>query len=157
MSKGRASLGYTVNIGDYQSVRIDADVEIDTEGDVDEQLKVALKAIRKAWLAEESQIGEALTELEMSSINTKNFESLVKRLDKIEKDNIDIRDQLGKSLAKEGWYDMAFVVDRRDLLKLLGNIAQASRGIQYKAVMGRSKGTSLTIWFDSLEGHLWQF
>ena len=103
MSKGRASLGYTVNIGDYQSVRIDADVEIDTEGDVDEQLKGALKAIRKAWLAEESQIGEALTELEMSSIKTNTVESLVKRLDKIEKDNIDIRDQLGKSLAKEGW------------------------------------------------------
>jgi len=103
MSKGRASLGYTVNIGDYQSVRIDADVEIDTEGDVDEQLKIALKAIRKAWLAEESQIGEALTELEMSSIKTNTVESLVKRLDKIEKDNIDIRDQLGKSLAKEGW------------------------------------------------------
>ena len=103
MSKGRASLGYTVNIGDYQSVRIDADVELDTEGDVDEQLKVALKAIRKAWLAEESQIGEALTELEMSSIKTNTVESLVKRLDKIEKDNIDIRDQLGKSLAKEGW------------------------------------------------------
>lgn len=103
MSKGRASLGYTVNIGDYQSVRIDADVEIDTEGDVDKQLKVALKAIRKAWLAEESQIGEALTELEMSSIKTNTVESLVKRLDKIEKDNIDIRDQLGKSLAKEGW------------------------------------------------------
>jgi len=52
---------------------------------------------------------------------------------------------------------MAFVVDRRALLKLLGNINQASRGIQYKAVMGRSKGTTLTIWFDSLEGHLWQF
>ena len=74
VSKGRASLGYTVNIGDYQSVRIDADVEIDTEGDVEEQLDVALKAIRKAWVAEESQIGEALTELEMSSIKTNTIE-----------------------------------------------------------------------------------
>ena len=103
VSKGRASLGYTVNIGDYQSVRIDADVEIDTEGDVEEQLDVALKAIRKAWVAEESQIGEALTELEMSSIKTNTIENLVKRLDKIEKDNTDIQDKLGKALAKEGW------------------------------------------------------
>ena len=52
---------------------------------------------------------------------------------------------------------MPFVVDRRELVKLLGNITQASRGIQYQAVMGRSNGTTLTIWFDSLEGHLWQF
>ena len=52
---------------------------------------------------------------------------------------------------------MPFVVDRRELVKLLGNITQASRGIQFKAVMGRSNGTTLTIWFDSLEGHLWQF
>jgi len=103
MSKGRASLGYTVNIGDYQSVRIDADVEIDTEGDVDEQLKVALKAIRKAWVAEESQIGEALTELEMSSIKTNAIENMVKRLDKIEKDSVIIREKLGKVIAKEGW------------------------------------------------------
>ena len=103
MSKGRASLGYTVNIGDYQSVRIDADVEIDTEGDVDEQLKVALKAIRKAWVAEESQIGEALTELEMSSIKTNAIENMVKRLDKMEKDSVSIRERLGKVIAKEGW------------------------------------------------------
>ena len=48
MSKARAVLGYTVNIGDYQSVRIDADVELDTDGDVDKQMKVALKAIRNA-------------------------------------------------------------------------------------------------------------
>ena len=52
---------------------------------------------------------------------------------------------------------MAFVVDRRQLQKILSNVGQASRGVQYKAVMGRSKGTTLTIWFDSLEGHLWQF
>ena len=103
MSKGRASLGYTVNIGDYQSVRIDADVEIDTEGDIDEQLKVALKAIRKAWVAEESQIGEALTELEMSSIKTNAIENMVKRLDKIEEDSVSIREKLGKVAAKEGW------------------------------------------------------
>ena len=41
MSKARATLGYTINIGDYQSVRLDADVEVDTEGDVDEQLEVS--------------------------------------------------------------------------------------------------------------------
>ena len=103
MSKGKASLGYTVNIGDYQSVRIDAEVEIDTEGDVEEQLDVALKAIRKAWVAEESQIGEALTELEMSSVKTNTIENMVKRLDKIEKDSRKVQDQLGKAIAKEGW------------------------------------------------------
>ena len=103
MSKARATLGYTINIGDYQSVRLDADVEIDTEGDVDEQLEVSLQAIRKAWVAEESQIGEALTELEMSSIKTNTIESLVKRLDKVEKDSAIIREKMGKALAKEGW------------------------------------------------------
>ena len=103
MSKARAVLGYTVNIGDYQSVRIDADVELDTEGDVDKQMKVALKAIRKAWAAEESQIGEALTELEMGSIKTNTIENMVKRLDKIEKDSKEVRDKIGKLTAKEGW------------------------------------------------------
>jgi len=106
MSKARASLGYTVNIGDYQSVRIDADIEVDTaEGPkgVEKQIKMALKAIHKAWVAEESAIGEALTELEMSSIKTATIENMVKRLDKIEKDSEDIRDQLGKAVAKEGW------------------------------------------------------
>ena len=103
MSKARATLGYTINIGDYQSVRLDADVEIDTEGDVDEQLEVALQAIRKAWVAEESQIGEALTELEMSSIKTNTIENMVKRLDKVEKDSAIIREKLGKVTAKEGW------------------------------------------------------
>ena len=52
---------------------------------------------------------------------------------------------------------MPFVVDRKKLAKVLSNITQASRGIQYKAVMGRTQGTSLTTWYDSLEGHLWQF
>ena len=52
---------------------------------------------------------------------------------------------------------MPFVVDRKKLLKVLTNISHASRGVQYKAVFGRSKGTTLTLWFDSLEGHLWQF
>ena len=52
---------------------------------------------------------------------------------------------------------MSFVVDRRKLLKTLTNISHASRGVQYKAVFGRRKGTTLTLWFDSLEGHLWQF
>ena len=103
MSKARAILGYTINIGDYQSVRIDADVEVDTEGDVDEQLAVSLQAIRKAWVAEESQIGEALTELEMSSIKTNTIENMVKRLDKLEKDSTSIREKLGKVAAKEGW------------------------------------------------------
>ena len=103
MSKARATLGYTINIGDYQSVRLDADVEIDTEGDVDEQLEVSLQAIRKAWVAEESQIGEALTELEMSSIKTNTIENMVKRLDKVEKDSAIIREKLGKAVAKEGW------------------------------------------------------
>jgi len=103
MSKARATLGYTINIGDYQSVRLDADVEIDTEGDVDEQLEVSLQAIRKAWVAEESQIGEALTELEMSSIKTNTIENIVKRLDKVEKDAAIIREKLGKAIAKEGW------------------------------------------------------
>ena len=103
MSKARATLGYTINIGDYQSVRLDADVEVDTEGDVDEQLEIALQAIRKAWVAEESQIGEALTELEMSSIKTNTIENMVKRLDKIEKDSAIIREKLGKVTAKEGW------------------------------------------------------
>lgn len=103
MSKARATLGYTINIGDYQSVRIDADVEVDTEGDVDEQLEVSLQAIRKAWVAEESQIGEALTELEMSSIKTNTIENMVKRLDKLEKDSTSIREKLGKVAAKEGW------------------------------------------------------
>lgn len=103
MSKARATLGYTINIGDYQSVRIDADVEVDTESDVDEQLAVSLQAIRKAWVAEESQIGEALTELEMSSIKTNTIENMVKRLDKLEKDSTSIREKLGKVAAKEGW------------------------------------------------------
>jgi len=103
MSKARATLGYTINIGDYQSVRLDADVEIDTEGDVDKQLEVSLQAIRKAWVAEESQIGEALTELEMSSIKTNTIENIVKRLDKVEKDAAIIREKLGKVVAKEGW------------------------------------------------------
>ena len=96
-------MGYTINIGDYQSVRIDADVEVDTESDVDEQLAVSLQAIRKAWVAEESQIGEALTELEMSSIKTNTIENMVKRLDKLEKDSTSIREKLGKVAAKEGW------------------------------------------------------
>ena len=103
MSKARATLGYTINIGDYQSVRLDADVEIDTEGDVDKQLEVSLQAIRKAWAAEESQIGEALTELEMGSIKTNTIENMVKRLDKIEKDSKEVRDKIGKLTAKEGW------------------------------------------------------
>ncbi len=103
MSKARATLGYTINIGDYQSIRIDADVEVDTESDVDEQLAVSLQAIRKAWVAEESQIGEALTELEMSSIKTNTIENMVKRLDKLEKDSTSIREKLGKVAAKEGW------------------------------------------------------
>ena len=106
LSKARASLGYTVNIGDYQSVRIDADIEVDAaEGpkSVEKQINTALKAIRKAWIAEESAIGEALIELEMSSIKTTTIENMVKRLDKIEKDSEDIRDQLGKAVAKEGW------------------------------------------------------
>ena len=34
---------------------------------------------------------------------TNTIENLVKRLDKIEKDNTDIQDKLGKALAKEGW------------------------------------------------------
>ena len=103
MRTARATLGYTINIGDYQSVRIDADVEVDTESDVDEQLAVSLQAIRKAWVAEESQIGEALTELEMSSIKTNTIENMVKRLDKLEKDSTSIREKLGKVAAKEGW------------------------------------------------------
>ena len=103
MSKARATLGYTINIGDYQSIRIAADVEVDTESDVDEQLAVSLQAIRKAWVAEESQIGEALTELEMSSIKTNTIENMVKRLDKLEKDSTSIREKLGKVAAKEGW------------------------------------------------------
>jgi len=103
MSKARATLGYTINIGDYQSIRIDADVEVDTESDVEEQLAVSLQAIRKAWVAEESQIGEALTELEMSSIKTNTIENMVKRLDKLEKDSTSIREKLGKVAAKEGW------------------------------------------------------
>ena len=103
MSKARATLGYTINIGDYQSIRIDADDEVDTESDVDEQLAVSLQAIRKAWVAEESQIGEALTELEMSSIKTNTIENMVKRLDKLEKDSTSIREKLGKVAAKEGW------------------------------------------------------
>jgi len=52
---------------------------------------------------------------------------------------------------------MAFEVNRLGLKKVLSNIKQASRGIQYKAVMGRSSGKSITIWYDSMEGHLWQF
>jgi len=52
---------------------------------------------------------------------------------------------------------MAFVVNRREFQKVLSNIKQASRGIQYKAVMGRSSGKALTVWYDSMEGHLWQF
>ena len=103
MSKARATLGYTINIGDYQSVRLDADIEIDTEGDVDKQLEVSLQAIRKAWVAEESQIGEALTELEMSSIKTNTIENMVKRLDKLEKDSTSIKDMMGRVAAKEGW------------------------------------------------------
>jgi len=106
VSKARASLGYTVNIGDYQSVRIDADVELDMTWppkEVERQMNTALKAIRKAWMAEESAIGKALTELEMSSVKTNAIENMVKRLDKIEKDSLSIRDQLGKAIAKEGW------------------------------------------------------
>ena len=45
---------------------------------------------------------------------------------------------------------MPFVVDRKKFAKALRNVTQASSGIQYKAVFGRSKGTTLTIWFDSL-------
>ena len=41
--------------------------------------------------------------MEMSSIKTTTIENMVKRLDKIEKDSEDIRDQLGKAVAKEGW------------------------------------------------------
>ena len=50
----------------------------------------------------ENKISE-ITKNIASSFKTNTIENLVKRLDKIEKDNTDIQDKLGKALAKEGW------------------------------------------------------
>ena len=86
MSKVTATLGYTVNLGDFQSVRIDASIEVDTDKDVDEQMKVGLDAVKQAWLQEESRIGEALRELDMAGIKTDTVAEISKKIKKIEKD-----------------------------------------------------------------------
>lgn len=81
-----STLGYTVNLGDFQSVRIDASIVIDTAEDIDEQMKVGLEAVREAWLAEESAIGNALRELDMAGIKTDTVAEIAKKIKKIEKD-----------------------------------------------------------------------
>jgi len=44
------SLGFTVNLGDYNNARIDISIrDIDTDKDLDEQMAEAKKAINKAW------------------------------------------------------------------------------------------------------------
>ena len=86
MSKVTSTLGYTVNLGDFQSVRIDASIEVDTDKDVAEQIKVGLEAVKQAWLEEESKIGEALRELDMAGIKTDTIAEFSKKIKKIEKD-----------------------------------------------------------------------
>jgi len=81
-----STLGYTVNLGDFQSVRIDASIVIDTAEDIDAQMKVGMEAVREAWLAEESAIGNALRELDMSGIKTDTIAEMSKKIKKIEKD-----------------------------------------------------------------------
>tara|TARA_R110002020_G_scaffold160097_1_gene344420 strand:+ start:607 stop:810 length:204 start_codon:yes stop_codon:yes gene_type:complete len=50
MAKIGAKVGYTVNLGDFNSMRIDLEFsEIDTEGDVDEQIKTAVNDLRGAF------------------------------------------------------------------------------------------------------------
>jgi|6_EtaG_2_1085325.scaffolds.fasta_scaffold15965_2 hypothetical protein len=50
MAKIGAKVGYTVNLGDFNSMRIDLEFsEIDTEGDVDEQIKTAVNDLRDAF------------------------------------------------------------------------------------------------------------
>tara|TARA_R110000765_G_C18427291_1_gene545107 strand:- start:84 stop:287 length:204 start_codon:yes stop_codon:yes gene_type:complete len=50
MAKIGAKIGYTVNLGDFNSMRIDLEFsEIDTEGDVDEQIKTAVNDLRGAF------------------------------------------------------------------------------------------------------------
>jgi hypothetical protein len=44
------SLGFTVNLGDYNNAKIEVAIrDIDTEEDLDEQMAKAKKAINKAW------------------------------------------------------------------------------------------------------------
>ena len=81
-----STLGYTVNLGDFQSVRIDASIVIDTAEDIDALMKVGMEAVREAWLAEESAIGNALRELDMSGIKTDTIAEMSKKIKKIEKD-----------------------------------------------------------------------
>jgi|TARA_Y100000310_G_scaffold343187_1_gene449705 hypothetical protein len=97
MSEVTATLGYTVNLGDFQSVRIDASIQVNTEKDVDSQIEVGLEAVKKAWVASEEKIGEALRELEMSSLKTDSITKVVKQMEKIQKDV----DEIKKLTAKE--------------------------------------------------------
>ena len=44
------SLGFTVNLGDYNNAKIEVTIrDIDTEEDLDEQMTKAKTAINKAW------------------------------------------------------------------------------------------------------------
>jgi len=63
MAKIGAKVGYTVNLGDFNSMRIDLEFsEIDTEGDVDEQIKTAVNDLRDAFSELATEAKNAVTE-----------------------------------------------------------------------------------------------
>ena len=63
MAKIGAKIGYTVNLGDFNSMRIDLEFsEIDTEGDVEEQLNTAVNDLREAFSELATEAKHAVTE-----------------------------------------------------------------------------------------------
>ena len=63
MAKIGAKIGYTVNLGDFNSMRIDLEFsEIDTEGDVEKQIEVAVTDLRDAFSELATEAKNAVTE-----------------------------------------------------------------------------------------------
>jgi hypothetical protein len=63
MAKIGAKIGYTVNLGDFNSMRIDLEFsEIDTEGDVEKQIETAVTDLRDAFSELATEAKNAVTE-----------------------------------------------------------------------------------------------
>ena len=63
MAKIGAKVGYTVNLGDFNSMRIDLEFsEIDTEGDVEKQIEMAVTDLRDAFSELATEAKNAVTE-----------------------------------------------------------------------------------------------
>jgi hypothetical protein len=63
MAKIGAKIGYTVNLGDFNSMRIDLEFsEIDTEGDVEKQIEMAVTDLRDAFSELATEAKNAVTE-----------------------------------------------------------------------------------------------